>query len=754
MTAIADEVEAGIAGRIAQLLQRRQERLPRIVGEIARWRGIDKDLGDLAIALEALRRHPTVSDDAAVDLAIPHLHEIKANIADVIDQYHDVEARYSRDTVNVGVSGSARVGKSTLLQSISGLTDEQIPTGRDLPVTAVRSRIYHSPRTRAAVLSLHSPETFLAEVIRPYHQALNLTGDPASIEDFRNWIYQAPSESGEVANSGDVALLVRLREMQQGLWSYEEDLRGSEKSVRLEELRPYVAYPTSQERGGSARLEHRYLAVRDVRIDCPFPCADVERLGIIDLPGLGEIAADAEEHHLTGLRQDVDVVLLVKRAAEGMAYWSASDAQAINLLDKARGFIRNRGDFVFIVVNSRPQDSELAEPLRADILRQVNDGQASRHFVTLNADVAEPESVRDAVLLPLLHMLADRLPVMDEECLTGAQERAASVTSRIRMAVLEVQESLSSLRTPTGAMEDLEDRANELRDDLAEHLGGLVAELYKQATQEEDDPGYVEAIETAYEDVDKWVKGGFGKGEEDWCRLALRSFRRHRSAGPYSVDELNRIRVEISNKFARLDDFFSRQIEVARERVGMILRDNLGDLLTGVPDGDQHGTRLLQRTVELLTDASEPCKVMSDAVELLLTLRLDYRTQLHPRVRRQLDGLNPQRLDPIHAVVKDFSPDGALDLFKYVTDQASQAAWDTKKALLEEQVTPLLVIHAAVEQFEDTLIRAGLADREFRRFGRSYRDELWPGQYSGLTEAHARYASVAKLLKAISEKLS
>ena len=143
-----------LTDRIAQLLRARKDRLPRVMAEIGRWRQVDTDLAALGGALADLRRHPTVSEEDAADLVIPHLLELRASIADVIDLYSAVEARFSRDTVNIGVSGSARVGKSTLLQSVSGLSDQQIPTGRDIPVTAVRSRIYHSPRERMACASV------------------------------------------------------------------------------------------------------------------------------------------------------------------------------------------------------------------------------------------------------------------------------------------------------------------------------------------------------------------------------------------------------------------------------------------------------------------------------------------------------------------------------------------------------------------------------------------------------------------------
>lgn len=725
---------------------------------MARWRQVDTDLTTLASALTELRKHPSVSPDDAAELTVGHLLEIRANIADVVDLYCAVQARFARETVNIGVSGSARVGKSTLLQAVSGLSDQQIPTGRDIPVTAVRSRIYHSPREKTAVLRLHSPESFIDEVIRPYHNVLMLNGVPASLDEFRSWNY-AEANGAEV-KAGDVALLVRLREMQQSLPSYEADLTGGEKVVKLEELRPYVAYPTSADRAAAGRVEHRYLAVKDVRIDCPFPYTDVDQLGIIDLPGLGEIAADAERQHVTGLRHDVDVVLLVKRAAEGMAYWSESDAQAVNLLDEARGFIRNRGDFVFIVVNTKPGDEDLQTALRADIQRQVNDNQPDKHFSILQADAADAESVRDQVLSPLLRTLTDRLPGMDEQCFSGAEERAAETTSVIRRALNDVSAALHRLRAGSaGAIEDLERRAKTLRGDVTVELSELVTSLAVQANSDEDDPDYVEAIDKAYRQVKDWIEGGFGLGREEWERLAYRSFLEDNNTVRYGGSELNRIRVEVSIGFSSLNDFFTHQIEESRRQVARILRTHFGALLDDVDiDAAEGGTAALTKAAGLLAEASEPCPTLEGAIRHMLSLRLEYRTQLQPKMRSRLNGLNIQFKDPITkknvAVVEEPTRDGARDLYTYAYEQSRQAAWDTRQALLAEDITPLLVIYSSTEQFADTFIRAGDSETEFRRFARSYRDELWPGEFAGVTEGHARYAKVTRIISTISGELA
>jgi hypothetical protein len=59
------------------------------------------------------------------------------------------------------------------------------------------------------------------------------------------------------------------------------------------------------------------------------------------------------------------------------------------------------------------------------------------------------------------------------------------------------------------------------------------------------------------------------------------------------------------------------------------------------------------------------------------------------------------------------------------------------------------VLHASAEQFEDSFIRSGDSEREFLRLGRSYRDEIWPGVFSGLDAKNARIAKVRKECKGV-----
>src|SRR5262249_34223644 len=161
----------------------------------------------------------------------------------------------------VGVGGAARNGKSTLLQSFTGLGDDQIPTGSGLPVTAVRSRGFHRAGQGRALLTLHSERSFLEEVVAPYHTGLRLWPEPWTIEEFGGYRYPAAEDelAAEVRqNIGEAnPMRQRLLQMQSALGSYRRWLTGETREMSLGELRPWVAYPASVEDVTSQRL---YLA--------------------------------------------------------------------------------------------------------------------------------------------------------------------------------------------------------------------------------------------------------------------------------------------------------------------------------------------------------------------------------------------------------------------------------------------------------------------------------------------------------------
>ena len=240
MGAVQDQIDA--------VLRARRAKLPLIEREQARWTAIAALLEDLAVALD---------DVAAVDeegAAPPVVFDVdgvglQSIAASALAALATTRARVSRRTVNIGVSGRARNGKSTLLQSLSGLGDEQIPTGKGQPVTAVRSRIFHSDTNRSAQLTMHDGRTFCAEVVGPYFAELKLAPTPRTLADFERF---------DLADVGEERKrrpeYARLKEMQASLPSYRHLLTGEVRTVDVDRMRQWVAYP---EGGAAGAVDER-----------------------------------------------------------------------------------------------------------------------------------------------------------------------------------------------------------------------------------------------------------------------------------------------------------------------------------------------------------------------------------------------------------------------------------------------------------------------------------------------------------------
>ena len=105
MGAVQDQIDA--------VLRARRAKLPLIEREQARWTAIAALLEDLAVALDDVA---AVEDDGApavvFDVDGVGLQSIAAS---ALAALATTRARVSRRTVNIGVSGRARNGKSTLL---------------------------------------------------------------------------------------------------------------------------------------------------------------------------------------------------------------------------------------------------------------------------------------------------------------------------------------------------------------------------------------------------------------------------------------------------------------------------------------------------------------------------------------------------------------------------------------------------------------------------------------------------------------
>ncbi|MFM9700220.1 hypothetical protein [Streptomyces europaeiscabiei] len=716
--------------RLDAVLRRRREHLPAVDAQLDRWRHIlrvAEELGDAVVGIRATEHGGTV---AGLLESLDPAGMAKA-AQDCLDTLSTVRGRVNRETVNLGVSGRARNGKSTLLQSLSGLDERQIPSGRGQPVTAVRSKIYHSLTDRGARLTMHTERSFLEEVIAPYHVELGLGPAPRDLSAFARHPYPRAidDEAGEGAARPTLGpMRARLREAQQALPSYREHLTGEIRTVDLADIRDWVAYPEAD-----AEADRRpYLAVRDATITCAFPIEDVTALGLVDLPGLGELTPNAEEHHLAGLRNDIDFALVVKRPTDTNAMWAREDADALQLIGRACTVADVR-DFTLVLVNTGACLPENVTALHDDLRDRLNDSAGDRGYWVILADGADRDAVREQVLNPVLDHLATALPRMDEVVIEDAIAVCRDRGERIGSDLEEMSKTLRTLAVPT-LTEQMIARAETLRAQVAASLQAWVEGLRGRADKDYEDEEFFDRVAEVHAEVREWILSGFGEGPEEWQERALSRFRVDRASLPFASAELNRVRVEMARRFSAVDDLLLQR----RDGYWAGLVAGLGTRMLRLTNG--HGPRpqdVMAAMAEALRDAPDSCPSLAETLDFALDVRLDYRTRVLPRLRRALDVLFPEEDDPrdgnaattLLAVPR--TAEGAAELFNRVTQLARQAAYDAQAVLAQEPGTTAQVLFAYGEQFEDAFVRSDSSEAEFRRLAAAFQDRLWPDEGTG-----------------------
>ena len=598
------DIRASIA---AALDRRRAQREP--IGRLqAAWLALMESVETLVSTLgETGERFAAVRQPTAEQATVAREIQAEPGAAEIRDLLRAITAltpdlvaiknRVDRDTVNIGVIGRAKAGKSTLLRTITDLGEEAIPSTELNPTTAARSRILHTPGRADAEITLLTWDEFRDGYLAPLHRDAGCQGPvPPTPDAFAGHAYEdlhklSRGESGDEGLLSKQKFLERLHVAQDSFASYRPLLTGPGRQLtidRLTDLRPYVAYPLDP-----ASQDRPYHAVRDVRIYCAFPEVDVENLMLVDLPGAGEAGLDIDRQFLQDLKNEVDVLLQVKRPGPNDAYFGDADWEVLDLANEARMGV-DRHDFVGVVVNTDPAHLEPAYVSNA--IEQTLKITERNDIRLLTGDVASAAEVREQVLGPVLRGLADRLAVMDHAAASAALSRACDVARR----AIALSDRLADHARRWGALVPDDDqalgaKAKELRNEVARALDSLRKEYDQRVRDGEVVQEVDEGITHARQRLLSWAEAGFGYGDPgQWLAVIEPSM--VADPGETRDDQCTMARQKIREEFSRVDGSIPAAVGRLQHAVAGLLRQHLGERL--VPESDQPLHALVRQAQE------------------------------------------------------------------------------------------------------------------------------------------------------------
>jgi len=644
----------------------------------------------------------------------PDARGILQQISDENSQLDNLIGRFSRNTLNIGVAGLAGQGKSTLLQSLTGLSSQEIPSGAEGHCTGAPSMIQnHDSDETYAKVAFFTEAEFFEEVIKPFYTggAEYLGSTPSSLNQFASSTLPSEVPPNISSYATEVEHLKKLRIFKDHLNEYKNLLTGSSLRIPQGEIRAYVSQHSED-----GKLYYNWPAVKMATIYCRFPQADIGQVALADTPGLGDFLMGAEEQLVATVGKSLDTIAFLRRPPESRAVVLPADTQLYDLISRSIPSLSVK-DWSYYIINKDAHNSKSLGFYQREL--EKTKIQTRKIIPTNCFDKTESAACLDEIL----NDVAGNLSNLDNQLFKRQQEAIKQIAQNIQDFSEKAKNALPHAGIKAHNQQALLKLFNERWKKLTSQLQKLVNSYRENRTQRDEE--FISALDEVVENLDKGPQ--LPSIEEIEAE----------AAGPglqvWHGDKLNELRVRISNSFEGLDKYLEASFNKLRGEVVTILKSESGGQLEGLlgSESDEDALTLLSQNWA----DYENGEAFAHAVDLLIDASLSFRGFIQPRVRECLNVLDSSSSK---AASFAYAPG---DTYKLVADKLEcaweSACYDSEQAIREMAKEPSMARFAAIEDFREAIVRTGGAEnakQNWQLFYGEIRAEVWPTQFEQLEE--------------------
>lgn len=692
-----------ISRRIADIIQKRQEFANQVKPVYKRLSDIREEI----VSLKQRRNELTeVIDSTEVDKKLKEINfdVLEERINQDIKELDKLIQRFSRTTLNIGVVGRMGQGKSELLKSLSGLTNYELPAWQGKACTAVRSKVFHHDGETEAIVKFHSESTFIEEVIGEYYRELNL-GEVPTLDDFGSKsLPKLPT-----SKTTHEEMYKRLENDYHSTFKDYYNLlkAGSPRQkviTKKEDIPKYVAQKRDDKNDLSS-FEH--LAVREVEIRCRFPETGVNRLGLVDVPGLGDTKVADEKLILKTLEQEVDIVLFVRKPDFDRYQWEKTDFYLYNIANEALDNLASRA---FMVLNHRKYGNEDNLKGCEDLKRDTKSIKIAE--MSIIADCSDRNEA-NKVLTKILEYLDKNIIEIEEQYARSRQNSVLQTYSDINSELEKAQKALNSY---VGKSQQFESNFDKTINALSTGLIELLEELWKK--HEEIDVEFENVIDAAIE------KCNSDTGIPDATKITeLMRHPRYKNRYDVAHDVLAvELRSYLSQNFLSLEQGLKNASDKLKILIAntLITEGVLGELAKSL---NVEGIEFLEVMRKMLNEHQNKLEV---GFKTLLNFKMSYGALILESIRRELEQViggvraNSQtessREELVQSGANDFKFTDAASV-KNDLERLRKEAVEKCRAILEEwKKAPSRLRYYMAEEFVDLVLYAKGMETEWRLF--------------------------------------
>lgn len=612
-----------IADKIADIIKKRRKQAERVGTVIENWKHLRSKLNEInerkdELKEESKENHRLISRLENIDFSI-----FITKISQQLEELENLQKRLSRHTLNIGVVGEMRQGKSRLLQSLTGLGNDEIPTGNKGVCTRVLSKIFHVMNSQEAtnLVKFHSSDS-LKEIIHFYFDKLGLPGPKPIVPDDLASLKYPPGLPSDKKDDSDAKYQYGIlrKDYYVKYNEYESLINSNPKQIKTKDLKRYITK-------GDANSE--YIAVKELEISCEFPYKELGDIGVIDLPGLGDNIFDIELLIKT-LKQDVDFILFVRRPDIYGDDWKDSDRDMYQIACNALiDFPISQCSFMILNKTNQENQNNLEGCKLFEKTIQKHEIKVSK---TVIADCSSSDEVKKEILIPVLENLTQKIGFVFEQYLDSQNNNLARLRNEISNRMQEASNALEGY-SQQGEL-GFHDWFEEM---FWKPLNGKILQEGKRLLDKRD-----KAHEQFKAKVDEVLNSCRSDDTENSLSLKIEGFRnRHNSYKIAYYLCINELQKELTKKFKSLADALKESERELQLSVIKILSEE-GKLEELTKQKDIEFFEEIEKQLPANTNK------IKEALQEIKKSTYTYENTIITWIQIPLDDLNPDKhLDPI-----------------------------------------------------------------------------------------------------------
>lgn len=472
---------------------------------------------------------------ASISALRPELNALRQVIADAKRDIEQARLRFSRKNLSIAIAGKARQGKSQMLQMLTGLSDDQIPTGGNGFCTAARSVIYNDPGKQYAEINyLPEYELMTSKIIQAYRQEgvpgqLGLSPEPSNIADFKD----SALPKLMATDPSSIKFYKVLQELHDALKRAEvfACIGRAKERKNINELRPYLT------RDDESLIPYFHV-VKNVEIHTPFELGLPENMKVFDLPGLGEMSPNIRTNMMKAVSEEADIVMLLRRPDASGDDWREDDYQLLDDLKKLfEGDRIQPCDWVALILNLDMRGSGNYKQVEA-MMRHAPEG-----FQPIKCNCGDKMDVRRVIIENMTHLI-DNADKIDKVSLARSEssyrrcvDEGKKLIDKLKDMCSEIgggsaifnenfEEFMANLRgpfqvPPTEQLKVMNDTAEKILGEAFSRIREIMAQAYKdrEGKKNEKFPSCFPIFNVNQIEI----KLKAGRGPEDGVNAAVRN---------------------------------------------------------------------------------------------------------------------------------------------------------------------------------------------------------------------------------------